>query len=199
MIEIEDRKYLYTLIPAGVTMRIIVVVVMSIIFVPWGIFGNEGRDMIEYWRGVAVLLTIFPALLAIEVYFSKGYRVSYDDEAIYWRPHGFRWNLRYGEDHIMRFEDIEEMFPSVGRTNMSPFEFIEIQRKNWDGSERFFLSRGFLRDHELKELLRFMQTKVPDKFPQDIIDYLEAEPSAREKRVMELTATHFPDGGRFAD
>lgn len=199
MIEIEDRKYLYTLIPPDVAVRAIIFIIAYIVTMGFIIGNPQDSDVEEAWFWLFILILFTCAWFWFQIYVSKGYQASFDDEAIYLRPNGLGWNLRYQEDRIMRYDDIGEMFTSAGRTNMRPFEFIEIQRKNWDGSERFFLSRGFLRDHELKELLRFAQTKIPDKIPQDVIDYLEAEPSAREKRVMELTATHFPDGGRFSD
>jgi hypothetical protein len=144
------------------------------------------------WQPYFVIVSGLTLLTVLQIYINKGYRVSFDDDAIYLRPDGIGWNFQYKPDRIMRYDEIGELYASGGNGNMSPFEFIEIQRIGWDGEERFFLSRIFLRENQLKELLLFVHTKIPDKFPQDIIDYMHAEAGWIERGQIRYESNH-PD------
>jgi hypothetical protein len=113
------------------------------------------------------------ALIAyVQVLMNKGYRLSYDDTMIFFRPDGFKWNLRYLEEWTLRYEDIDKIVAEPGRMNMQPFEFIHLWRATWDGRERFFVSRMFLKDVEIREFLRFLYTKCPDKFPPAVMEFM---------------------------
>ena len=185
MIEENGRTRLFTLIPSDITYRTIVFIVL---LVALGIFGLT-RDLDvhrthELWKGYVIGFCGITVATAFQIYINKGYRVSYDEVALYLRPDGIGWNLRYKADTVMRYDDIGEIYADAGNMKLTPFEFIEVQRKGWDGEERFFLSRVFLRENQLKELLRFMHGKIPEKFPQDIIDYMGAEPGWIEQQQM---------------
>jgi hypothetical protein len=187
MTEKNNRKYLFSLIPSDITARsgLIIVLLLGL-----GIFAFTNPDH----RGRFFLLPIYLLIVAIfaiptaiQIYINKGYRVSYDDEALYLRPDGVSWNLRYKADRIMRYDEIGELYASGGNMDLSPFEFIEVQRVGWDGEERFFLSRIFLRENQLKECLRFVYSKIPEKFPQDVIDYMNAEPGWIEEQQIKAS------------
>lgn len=185
MIQDDNRTRLYTLIPTDVTYR---TVALIIFFGGIGIFGLtsdlDANAKKETWGFLLIVIGVIALATAFQIYINKGYRVSYDEVALYLRPDGINWNLRYKADTVMRYDDIGEIYADAGNMKLAPFEFIEIQRKGWDGEERFFLSRIFLRENQLKDLLRFMHGKIPDKFPQDIIDYMGAEPGWIEQQQM---------------
>ncbi len=193
MREVDGRKYLYSLVPTDITIRtgfFIVLLACLAIF----LFTNpdhRGRFfLLPHYLG---LLAFLFSLTAFQIYINKGYRVSFDDDAIYLRPDGIGWNFQYKPNRIMRYDEVGELYASGGNMNLSPFEFIEIQRVGWDGEERFFLSRIFLRENQLKELLQFTYTKIPDKFPQDVIDYMHAEAGWIERAQIRYESEH-PEG-----
>jgi hypothetical protein len=185
MREENGRKYLFSLIPTNITFR---TGFFSIAFLALAIFGilypTDSHRNYEFWKGYIIGISGITLFTALQIYINKGYRVSYDDDALYLRPDGINWRLQYKAEFVMRYADIGELYADGGNMNLSPFEYIEIQRKGWDGEERFFLSRIFLRENQLKELLRFMYGKIPNKFPQDVIDYMNAEPGWIETQQM---------------
>ena len=178
----DGRKYLFSLIPTDITVRTGLLTVVNLGLALFGIL--KGRDIADIIIVFIGLSAFFAIPTALQIYINKGYRVSYDDEALYLRPDGVGWNLRYKPERVMRYDEICELYASSGNMGLSPFEFIEVQRIGWDGEERFFLSRIFLRENQLKECLRFVYSKIPDKFPQDVIDYMDAEPGWIELQQM---------------
>ncbi len=187
MREENGRKYLFSLIPTNITVRTGFIIILLLGIAILGIVNPTGRNMIEFWKFYIMLVAGATFFTALQIYLNKGYRVSYDEEAVYLRPDGTNWRLQYKPERIMRYADIGELYADSGNMNLSPFEFIEIQRKGWDGEERFFLSRIFLRENQLKECLRFMHGKIPHKFPQDVIDYMNAEPGWVERKQIEAS------------
>ncbi len=191
MREENGRKFLYSLIPTDITIR---TGFLLFLFFALAIFGIvKGRDLVEIILVFFAMVAFLSIPTALQIYINKGYRVSFDDDAIYLRPDGIGWNFQYKPDRIMRYQEIGELYASGGNMNLSPFEFIEIQRVGWDGEERFFLSRIFLRENQLKELLQFTYTKIPDKFPQDVIDYMHAEAGWIERAQIRYESEH-PEG-----
>ena len=187
MREANSKKYLFSLIPTDITVRTVGLIILLICL---GIFlftNPDDRGRFFLLPIYLLMVAFFAVPTALQIYINKGYRVSYDEEAVYLRPDGTNWRLQYKPERIMRYADIGELYADSGNMNLSPFEFIEIQRKGWDGEERFFLSRIFLRENQLKELLRFMHGKIPNKFPQDVIDYMNAEPGWIEQKQMEAS------------
>ena len=185
MIQDDNRTRLFTLIPTDVTYRTVVLLVIGIgVFIIWPLAVPNLAHQEESLKIAIIYFCGIALATAFQIYINKGYRVSYDEVALYLRPDGIGWNLRYKADTVMRYDDIGEIYADAGNMKLTPFEFIEIQRKGWDGVERFFLSRVFLRENQLKELLRFMHGKIPEKFPQDIIDYMGAEPGWIEQQQM---------------
>jgi hypothetical protein len=183
MREENGRKYLFSLIPTDITYRTGCFIIIILGLTIFGIIkGRDASEILTTFFGFAAFIGIPTAL---QIYINKGYRASYDDEAIYLRPDGVNWRLQYKPENVMRYADIAELYADGGNMGLQPFEFIEIQRKGWDGEERFFLSRVYLRENQLKELLRFAYTKIPNKFTQDIIDYMNAEPGWIERKQME--------------
>jgi hypothetical protein len=184
MTEANGRKYLFSLIPTDVTVRTGFIIIFLLGIAILGVVNPTGRNMLEFWKFYLILFIGVAFFTALQIYINKGYRVSYDDEALYLRPDGTNWRLQYKAEFVMRYADIGELYTDGGNMNLSPFEFIAIQRKGWDGEERFFLSRIFLRENQLKQCLRFIHSKIPSKFPQDIIDYMNAEPGWIETQQM---------------
>jgi hypothetical protein len=75
----------------------------------------------------------------------------------------------------LRYEDIDKIVAEQGRANIQPFEYIALWRSTWDGVEEIFVSRMFLRDAEIREFLHFLYVKCAEKFPEDVIEYMESD------------------------
>jgi hypothetical protein len=189
MREVAGRKYLFSLIPTDIVYRTVILSIIFLVVFIYAMNKPENSDLTYFEMAkIPIVVILFISIpTALQIYINKGYRVSYDDEALYLRPDGTNWWLQYKPENIMRYADIGELYADGGNMNLKPFEFIELQRKGWDGQERFFLSRIFLRESQLKELLRFMHGKIPNKFPQDIIDYMNAEPGWIEQKQIEAS------------
>jgi hypothetical protein len=177
MRERDGRLYLYTRIPTDIAFRNWLAALIFGGLTIWEILSpNYGRySEYELWKfSLSTDLVLFLGA-SVQVYINKGYRLSYDREAIYFRPDGVTWKLTYRDDWVLRFEDIDKLIAECGQSNIQPFEFINLWRTTWDGVERFFVSRIFLKDAEIKEFLHFLFEKRPDIFPQDVIDYMNAD------------------------
>jgi hypothetical protein len=130
------------------------------------------------WGFLLKSIILLGPACAYLVYADKGYRISYDDGAIYHRPHGITLKLTYPAEQTLRYEDIEVICGDPGRMinlGIMPFEFIRLYRKDWDGDELFMISPFFLHHEEMKELIWFLYKKRPDAFAQDVIDYLNSD------------------------
>lgn len=188
MTEQDGRFTLYTMIPSFITFRTIFIIIMLGGVSLFGLYKQMERGVFDpdSWIWLIVSIPFAGILTAFQIYFNRGYRVSYDDEAIYMRPIGLNWKLQHSQpENIMYYTDIDHMEAVVTPVINDPFDYIHLNRANWDGDELFALSRSCLRDNELKTLLRFMYTKIPEKFSQDIIDYMNAEPGWVERKQIE--------------
>jgi hypothetical protein len=169
-----NRVYLYTRTPPDLVMRnwIAVVVFSGPVIASFFLTLPKGNTYFEIYS-FYILGVLFAAfLMYFQSYMNKGYRVSYDDEAVYLRPDGVTWRLGYRAETAMRYDDISEIVPEYGHADMRPFEFVNFWRKDWDGKEQFFVSRMYLKDSELREFFRFLYTKCPDKFPEGLVEYM---------------------------
>lgn len=132
----------------------------------------------NYWAIWLMLIFFAAPLTAYLIYADKGYQVSYDDDAVYQRPHGITRKLGYPPEQKLRYADIDTVCGDPGKMinfGIMPFEFIRLYRKHWDGVELFMISPFFLHHEEMKELIAFLYKKRPDAFAQDVIDYLNSE------------------------
>lgn len=86
----------------------------------------------EMMRGAAAAIVVVGPLMALSVQYDVGYRISWDDDAVYMRPPGFAWWLKRRTESAMRFEDIrtfnaeqDNRFGGTGR--YSPAACIVIE------------------------------------------------------------------------
>lgn len=128
------------------------------------------------------------ALLALPLWFiihlDRGYRIAFDDEAIYTRQHGVRWNLQRYPFIRIPFDEIalvrgewDRMRPYKGKLipakYVMPFQFVRVYRADWDGRELFPLVGGELRDDEFKDLLQLVDAKAPGTLSEEVRQYME--------------------------
>jgi hypothetical protein len=173
-LKVNDRIVLYTRVPPDIAVRNWMLVFFFGGLTIWEIFApNYGRySEYELWKFALTTNLIIFLIASFQVLMNKGYRLSYDDKAVYFRPDGFNWQLRYRDEWILRYVDIDKIIAEQGQANIQPFEYIALWRATWDGKEEIFVSRMFLREPEIREFLRFLYTKCADKFPDDVIEYM---------------------------
>lgn len=130
------------------------------------------------WEGLLLTVAILLPPLYLQIRMARGNLISYDDEAVYYRPDGTNWKLQYKPEKVMTYDDIDVVCGDPGKIinfGIMPFEFVRLYRKNWDGEELFMISPFYLFHDEMKELIWFIYNKRPDAFAQDVIDYLNSD------------------------
>jgi hypothetical protein len=135
------------------------------------------------WSEFFLLSGILGIPAAYLIFSDRGYRISYDDEAVYMRPDGLDWRLRYGPELEMRYEEISAMcgewgkggFREAGAGLFLPFEYIRLYRKSGPDDELFYISPVITIHEEMQELIRFIISKRPDVAAKNVLDYLASD------------------------
>jgi len=172
------RIYLQQKMATNVVIILAIIALLSLFSLFFAIRNDGFSNESNLWGLVAAIVVIAWPMTAYLVYADKGYRISYDDEAVYHRPHGLTLKLGYPVEQMLRYEDIDVVFGDPGRMinfGIMPFEFVRLYRKDWDGEELFMISPFFLHHAEMKELIECIYKKCPDSFAQDVIDYLNSD------------------------
>jgi hypothetical protein len=140
---------------------------------------NDAMKFTEFLLTVLLLLTPLSYL----IFTARGYRLSYDDEAVYMRPQGFNWKLRYYPEISMRYDEIKQMggewgdmgFRAAGGGLAMPFRFIKLYRKSAKDEEEFVLDPIDTIHEEMQDLVRFILEKRPDLATNGVTDYLNSQ------------------------
>lgn len=169
------RTVLFTRMPPDLAIRNWIAVIFLGGVLIWGILRDINNPNSDYSGTITYIygLTFIFFVAAFQIYIEKGYRVSYDDKAVYLRPDGVTWTLGYRAENSMRYDDIGEIVLEYGKADMRPFEYVHLWRKGWDGKERFLISRMFLKDPEVREFFRFLYSKCPENIPESVIEYMQ--------------------------
>ncbi|WP_143090213.1 hypothetical protein [Sphingomonas rubra] len=128
------------------------------------------------WKGLVFAVLLFAGTLAIE-WLDRSYRVSYDGEAVYMRPHGITWTLARWRESRIAFADIVAATAEWGArsprydNHFTPFEFVQLhgQREN---DEPVSLVGGELYGEDLRELLAVIETRAPGTLDDDVRAWL---------------------------
>jgi hypothetical protein len=173
-----SRVYLRQKMAANVKI-FVGVMFIGFIFILFSTLYNDGfSNSRGLWSGVFAYAVVETPISICLIYADKGYRVSYDDKAIYQRPHGLTLKLGFQPEQMMRYDDIELVYGDPGRLinfGIMPFEFIRLIRKDGDHNELFMISPFFLYHEEMKALIWKIHEKRPDAFAQEVIDYLNSD------------------------
>ena len=183
MIEKNGRFYLKTKIPINIRVNLLIwTTVFGGVFI-WANFLHVSElqtqaTQLEWNKSFFAFLSMFAPLLIFQVWLNKAYKISYDADAVYMTDRLWRWKLMPFPliDNIMRYDEIADMATTEGNANIQPFEYIPLRREGGEWEERFFISRIYCDDDEIRELLHFMHGKIPDKFPPELIGFMNDEP-----------------------
>ena len=123
----------------------------------------------ENWLWSIIILSIGGGgLTYLKFHLDRGYLISYDDSAIYMRPHGVRWNFTRAPEEVMAFADIEEVVGENEGAAMA-FKYVRLYRKQWDGAEKFILSPFFINSDDMKALVLLIDQKRPGTVAADVL------------------------------
>ena len=163
---------------ANVKIMASIAICLLILFIFVGLRENGFSFDIKFVQNFLGIMAIFLPPIAFLFLSDKGYRISYDDEAVYLRPDGLTLRLSFHPERVMRYDDIDVVAGDPGKLinfGIMPFEFIRLYRKNWDGAELFMISPFFLHHDEMKALIQLIHDKRPETFSQDVLDYLVSD------------------------
>jgi hypothetical protein len=140
-----------TLIPTDFWFRTVLIVLIALALGIWlALFHPEAfsdRETLKFW---GVGLTGFLVVSLFDLYLRRGYKVSYDDGAIYWRKVGIS---RSADQQVaMPFDAITEVLSEPGSLGIRPFEAAVLRAAERDLPD-IILSRMYLRDHDIREIL----------------------------------------------
>jgi hypothetical protein len=176
MTEKDGRLWLFTRMRPDIQIKIIAFsVLFGGIFIAGSIWGKlEGEALLEMYKNIAIMLMICVIGISILIYSNKTYKISYDDDSVYMG--GTKWSWRKFRDVrtevSMRFDEIAEL-GAAQTPGVTPFTYIAFLRCGGEWEERFYVSRLQLRDDEMKELFRHMYAKIPEKFPPELIEFIQ--------------------------
>lgn len=131
------------------------------------------------WNGLGFAMLLFVGTLALE-YLDRGYRISYDENAVYMRPHGIGWTLGRRNESRITFSDIvavtgERSARSISYNNrFTPFEYVQVH-SHQGSDEPFAFVGGELYDEDLRELLHLIDAKAPDVLDDDVHSWLTSD------------------------
>jgi len=111
---------------------------------------------------------VFPLLALVslgDLYLQRGYRVSYTDEAIHWRKVGLSRNPAL--EVVMPFSSINYIMADAGTIGVQPFE-TAILRSNDENVEDVILSRLYLRECDMREILAIASAKSTATIDEEI-------------------------------
>jgi hypothetical protein len=178
MNEGDKSIFLYTKITPDLKLQwfIMLCVFLGMPLYFWIKQGGEfnSNQIIGMWDAGKGILSIFGPIIIFQIWLNKWYKISYDDDALYMGGREWQWRkLRFVRvENRLAYEDIAEIATTPGEANVQPFEYILFRREGGEWEEQFFVSRIYLLDDEIRELLQFMYTKCPEKYPQELIDFM---------------------------
>ena len=162
---------LRTLIPTDLTMRTIVMLLLFAGLAAWFLLEPPTEEVARqlwppFWivGGGLVLISLFDSFLR------RGYRVSYDDQAIYWRKVGFRGKLNVPV--VMPFAAITDVSAEAGSLGVRPFEVAVLSARAEDIPD-IMLSRLHLQKWDIKALLSEVSARSHASFDAKVRDFME--------------------------
>lgn len=177
-----ERTYLNTHTPFYVIWRsFYVTVVMFGLGVIWPLY--EGRPIFNKRLLVPFLLMsiLIYGLHAIQSFMHKGYRISYDADAIYLREYGVaNWKLERKNERAVRFDEIELIICEGTRGEGVAFDLgehdvISVYGRNDGDAEPIMLGILAFSPADIRAFAWHLYEKRPDAFDQNVIDYLNED------------------------
>lgn len=110
----------------------------------------------EIWKGILLSFPLLALGTLFDLYLRRGYRVAYTDEAIHWRKVGL--SRSDASEIVMPFKAVSGIVAETGSLGIKPFE-AAILHSNQEGAADIVLSRLYLRQDDLRDLLALVAAK----------------------------------------
>ena len=130
------------------------------------------------WGFLLGSLVPFGGALLIE-YLDRAYRIGYDNDAIYMRPHGVSARLTRRRVVRIPFSDIAAVTAQRNRRAnpvmefFTPFDYARVSRREWEvDDEEFALVGGELFDDDFREILHLIDQRAPGMLDEAITQWL---------------------------
>jgi hypothetical protein len=156
-----ERTYLRQRVPPYMWFTTFWILVITVLCLSLAIDGKFTNDI---FIGFAIILPLF----YLKFHLDRGYLISYDDRAIYMRPHGIKWNFTRAPEEVMAFADIDEVVGENEGAAMA-FKYVRLYRTQWDGAEKFILSPFFINSDDMKALVLLIDQKRPGTVAADVL------------------------------
>ncbi|WP_430444824.1 hypothetical protein [Sphingorhabdus contaminans] len=177
MTEKDGRWWLFTRMTPDIFVKIVIFTLlfggMIIADIFFGTLKGEAR--LEWYKYIFFGVLVICAGMAVLIWSNKTYKISFDDTAVYMGGVEWRWSkLGYVRvENMMRYDDIAELGAGQGQ-GILPLAYIAILRQgsDWDSGEKFFVSRYQLKDDDVREFAEYLYTKIPEKFPPELIEFM---------------------------
>jgi hypothetical protein len=166
-------RHFSTLIPTDLTFRTALLLVMFAAVAIWLFVEHPAafndRETLKF--GGWVLGPLF-LVTAFDLYLRRGYRISFDETAIYWRKVGFRGRL--SNTIVMPFDAITEIFAEPGSIGVKPFE-AAVLRAGMHDIPDISLSRLYLRRGDIRDILVEVSGKSDAVFENEVRKFMAVE------------------------
>jgi hypothetical protein len=183
MIEINGRYWLFTRMRPDIFVKIVVLTLFFGGMLVWEVLAPEpiSSKQLRSLKDLGLGALLLYGMIGILIWSNKTYKISYDADAVYMGGSEWRWRkLRFvGIENVMRYDEIAELGAGQG-DGIYPFAYIAFLREgggykdNGEWEEKFFMSRLQLKDIEIREFLDFLYTKIPEKFPDELLEFMQS-------------------------
>lgn len=140
-----------TLIPADLWFRTALIILIFSAVTVWLLLYHpeafSDRETLKFW---SVGLAGFIGVTLFDLYLRRGYKIAYDDDAIYWRKVGISRNP--AKIISMPFSAITEISSDPGSLGIRPFEAAILHAEGSDIPD-IILSRLYLREGDIRYIL----------------------------------------------
>ena len=161
-----------TLVPTDFLFRSALLLVIYIgLTIFWFTGSDHPLDNTEFYKGILYsLLIVIPASL-FDLYLRRGYKVCYDETAVYWRKVGFGKGL--SNPIVMPYAAISHVFGEPGTLGMKPFEAVVLRSEEQEIPD-VILSRMYLRNGDIKSILQKAYNTSDAMFEQEVKNFMNS-------------------------
>lgn len=159
-----------TLIPTDFWFRSVLIL---IIYFGLSIFWFYGKSSFtengQFYKVIIYSLSFLIPISIFDLYLRRGYRVAYDNDAVHWRKVGF--SRSPSKQIVMPYNVISHVFGEPGTLRVKPFEAVVLHADGQDVAD-IVLSRMYLRDGDISDLLLKVSEKSGAAFEEEVRDFM---------------------------
>jgi hypothetical protein len=127
-----------------------------------------------------MICAFFITLTGLHLYSELGYSISWDNDRVYMRPHGVKWNLARFSQTSIRYDAItssESEFGAVQalQRRFMPFDHVRLYGET-EGPEPFLtISPNFLSLAGARDVLRVIDNRRPNVLPREVMEFINSD------------------------